>query len=70
MNNGALTGRASIRDKANIFGRLLADAISKSVAQAGAQTFEESVSSAKETAENLIQAQLMKILKNQKHLFL
>tara|TARA_Y100001972_G_scaffold55479_1_gene68330 strand:+ start:1523 stop:4480 length:2958 start_codon:yes stop_codon:yes gene_type:complete len=52
----ALTGRASIRDKANIFGRLLADAISKSVAQAGAQTFEESVSSAKETAENLIQS--------------
>jgi len=54
----ALTGRASVKDKANTFGRLFADSISKAIAQTGAQAVDESTSNARRTAENLLESTL------------
>lgn len=54
----ALTGRATIKDKANTFGRLFADSISKAIAQTGAQAVDESASDVRRTAESLIESTL------------
>jgi len=54
----ALTGKATIRDKANTFGRLFADSISKAIAQTGAQAVDESASDVRRTAESLIESTL------------
>ena len=54
----ALTGRASVKEKANTFGRLFADSISKAIAQTGAQAVDESASNTRRTAENLLESTL------------
>ena len=61
----ALTGRATSKEKANIFGRLLADSIAKTMTQTGAQAVGEGITDIKNTAESVVQSTMNEAKKSQ-----
>jgi|9_EtaG_2_1085328.scaffolds.fasta_scaffold05085_2 hypothetical protein len=61
----ALTGRATPRERANIFGRLLADSIAKTMTQTSAQAVSETIGEAANVAESVVQSTINEAKKSQ-----
>ena len=61
----ALTGRATPRERANIFGRLLADSIAKTMTQTSVQAVSESIGEVANVAESVVQSTINEAKKSQ-----
>lgn len=61
----ALTGRATPTERANIFGRLLADSIAKTMTQTSAQAVSESIGEVANVAESVVQSTINEAKKSQ-----